>query len=276
MANYMYFHYTVEDKNNGTKKTLGLGTNGFEASYQNCWGNLAAGYSMQDNQILREINWFVEIQPKGEGSQFHSLEEVIEAFEYYFPADDKYKLKWEVTGKYLTAKDRENGRFYWPEIRIYDFEDYPRQLMIAKLFVIRNLSRYDNRVWRKLLEAGYPYGVATTIGSNLAEVKDFRGNVSWCVQNYASVIALDPDRSPTVADVRNFANLSRYLGEVGKPWSEGNGYKRTTEVMGSLRRITKHTNSPTMFSVGWVNGAILKETVFDILNRITGKSIKVY
>lgn len=266
---YMHFSFITSDGNKQVVRFADPGQ-GLRAAAQNCWGVMAGGY-IRPNEVLTQINWFVEVIPEGFGSQFKTVDEVRQAFEYFFPKDDKYTLDWEITGQFLTD-DVNSEKCHWPEVIIKNFGDYPRQLMMSKLFVIRNLSRYGNRIWRELLDKGVEYGVATTLGACVSSVSDLRGK-SYTSELYANVMLLSAEGpSTTVADLRNFARNERYLGEIGKPWSKGGGYLRTNEVMRSLIKPT-YTNSPTIYSLGITYyNKLTTEHLGDLLYRITGKN----
>lgn len=276
MARNMYFGYKVRDKITNeviTSQVHNPQGQTFKETGRACWGDIArnCGYLAEDRELI-EINWFVQVE--NYGSHFRSVEEVVRAFEHFFPKDDKYSLKWEVTGRVL--QEVLEGPDQWPEIRIFDFGDYPRQLMMAKLFTIRNMSRYENRTWRAMLEMGVPYPVAATVGAMFHVASGFQGK-RLSSESYANVLCLHNYVGtrflvPTVADLRNFAYCSRYLGEIGEPWSTGNGYLRQCEVMNAVCRpkgVT--TNSPSLISIDVRFGEIKPELMSNLIFRLTGK-----
>lgn len=232
-----------------------------------CWGNLAMG-TFGDQFAMQELHWFVEIYPENPCG-VRSMEEFREACEALFPEGKRFGMDIEYTGiRYNFDRHNEACQYkmhppegnFFEEVVFKNIGDYPRQIMMNKLFTLRNLSRYTNYGYRLLKEAGVCLEIAVTLGANICKASGL-ANSGWIFPSYAN--ALDPrlgNATVTVANVRNMA-FSKFPKKLypnaGRPWSAGNGYLRQWEVMGAF------SNPDKRFSVCKSKG--LCDILYDIV-----------
>lgn len=204
---------------------------------QACFADLALR-GMDRELRVHEFDWHYEV---GDGENRSTPEEVQAMIRHFFQEDQLMGMTVEFIGKSeVEGVEREVVRFS-------NMGEYPRGLFMAKLFTIRNLNRYceSYRMYRKLMKAGVPQMFAAVMGATIHEQKNFRGDVTYVMRDYARTI--NPNLH-TMADWRNHAE-NNHRGQLGYLWADpsedargGYNYRTFDGVERALKR-TGYTNS---------------------------------
>lgn len=236
--------------------------NRYGSSTHACWASMGNAYLR--GKVLSRLEWHAEAN--GNASE----EELIQLLEHFFPEEDKYHIKWEIRGRVEDQHTNTPGKDRLLVV-FTEFGDYPRQLMMNKLFVIRNMDRYNKhyRCAKQLMEAGCTWPEAAYIGASVAEVISLTGK-SWGFTTYANTYTTY-DR---VADVRSIIN-NKYQSEasIGEPWGNGGGYHNGGAVIGAILK-TSYTNSPTIGSIIKGEYSLTSEGFGSLVSKIVNRKIK--
>lgn len=206
---------------------------------QACFADLALR-GMDSELRVHEFDWHYEA---GDGVSRSTSEEVQTMIRHFFKEDQLMGMTIEFIGKSeVEGVEREVVRFS-------NMGDYPRGLFMAKLFTIRNVNRYVEsfKMYRKLMSVGVPQMFAAVMGATLHEQKNFRGESSYVMREYARTIN---HSLHTMADWRNHAE-NNHRGQLGYLWGDpaeeargGYNYRTFDGVEKALKR-TGYTNSQT-------------------------------
>lgn len=226
--------------------------------------------------VLNEIHWDFDHESG------ITREEFIELFTYLFTTGEQYGVQFEIGESYKDElnkpfreefKDTYESDSIWTPVKITNLGNYPRNLMMNKLFMIRNLGRYNfhYKLYKHLREKEVQMGVAAYIGANFQ--KKVHLNALAEDSYYLITYAESLQSSARLCEIRNAALCNhKLITNGGRPWNLGGGYDGVCSAINTKAKVTQFRSKNLGSFGGFNNGGDYKASVIDkILNSILKK-----